>query len=65
LDNVVVERLWRSVKYEDIYIKDYERVPELEAGLTASFWFYDEECPHQSLGYRAPAEVYRSGTCGG
>jgi len=63
-DNVFVERLWRSVKYEDIYIKDYELVPELEAGLTAYFWFYDEERPHQSLGYRTPAELYRLGTRG-
>ena len=61
LDNVFVERLWRSVKYEDIYIKDYERVPELESGLTAYFRFYDEERPHQSLDYRTPAEVYRAG----
>ena len=59
LDNVFVERLWRSVKYEDIYIKDYEHVQELESGLTAYFWFYDEERPHQSLDYRTPAEVYR------
>jgi putative transposase len=65
LDNVFVERLWRSVKYEDIYIKDYERVTELESGLTSYFWFYDEERPHQSLGYRTPAEVYRAGSRGG
>jgi putative transposase len=65
LDNVFVERLWRSVKYEDIYIKDYERVPDLESGLTAYFQFYDEERPHQSLGYRTPAEVYRAGIAGG
>ena len=65
MDNIFVERLWRSVKYEDIYLKDYERVPELEAGLTAYFWFYDEERPHQALGYRTPAEVYRSGSCEG
>jgi len=58
---VFVERLWRSVKYEDIYIKDYEYVPELEMGLSAYFRFYDEERPHQSLGYRTPAEVYRAG----
>ena len=64
LDNVFVERLWRSVKYEDIYIKDYEHVPELESGLTAYFWFYDEERPHQSLGYRTPGEVYRAGRAG-
>ena len=59
LDNVFVERLWRSVKYEDIYIKDYDRVPDLESGLTTYFVFYDEERPHQSLGYRTPGEVYR------
>jgi putative transposase len=61
LDNVFAERLWRSVKYEDIYIKDYEQVSELESGLTAYFWFYDEERPHQSLGYQTPGEVYRAG----
>ena len=60
-DNVFIERLWRSVKYEDIYIKDYERVPELESGLTAYFRFYDEERPHQALAYRTPGEVYRAG----
>jgi putative transposase len=65
LDNVFVERLWRSVKYEDIYIKDYELVPELESGLGSYFWFYDEERPHQSLGYRTPGEVYRAGPRGG
>jgi putative transposase len=65
LDNVFVERLWRSVKYEDIYIKDYERVRELESGLTAYFRFYDEERPHQSLDYRTPGEVYRAGIHGG
>jgi putative transposase len=64
LDNVFVERLWRSVKYEDIYIKNYELVPELESGLKAYFWFYDEERPHQSLDYRTPGEVYRAGTKG-
>ncbi len=59
LDNVFVERLWRSVKYENIYINDYEHVKDLESGLTAYFWFYDEERLHQSLDYRTPAEVYR------
>jgi putative transposase len=61
LDNVFVERLWRSVKYEDIYIKDYSDVPELETGLAAYFRFYDEERPHQSLAYMTPGEVYRAG----
>ncbi len=61
LDNVFVERLWRSVKQEDIYLKRYERVPALQAGLVAYFGFYNEERPHQSLDYRTPAEVYRTG----
>jgi putative transposase len=61
LDNVFIERLWRSVKYEDIFIKDYELVPELALGLTAYFRFYDEDRPHQALDYRTPGEVYRSG----
>jgi putative transposase len=65
LDNVFVERLWRSVKYEDVYIHDYEYVPELESGLGSYFWFYDEERPHSSLGYRTPGEVYRAGIQGG
>jgi putative transposase len=59
LDNVFVERLWRSVKYEDIYIRGYEAVPELDRGLGRYFVFYNDERPHQSLGYRTPAAVYR------
>jgi putative transposase len=65
LDNVFVERLWRSVKYEDIYIKDYGQVNELESGLAAYFRFYDEDRPHQSLDYRTPGEVHRAGIQGG
>ena len=61
LDNVFVERLWRSVKYEDVYLRGYETVPELERGLRAYFRFYNEERLHQSLGYRTPAQVYREG----
>ena len=57
-DNIFVERLWRSVKYEDLYIKDYESVPALKAGLEEYFLFYNYQRPHQSLEYRAPAEVY-------
>jgi putative transposase len=64
LGNVFVERLWRSVKYEDICIKNYERVLDLESGLTAYFRFYDEDRPHQSLDYRTPGEVYRAGLRG-
>jgi putative transposase len=58
LDNVFVERLWRTVKYEDIYLRGYERVPELERGLGCFFGYYNEERLHQSLEYRTPAEVY-------
>ena len=59
LDNIFVERLWRTVKYEDIYLKDYDTVPALERGLQDYFNFYNHERPHQSLAYRVPAEVYR------
>jgi putative transposase len=61
LDNVFVERLWRTLKYEDIYIKGYETVPQLETGLGRYFPFYNEERLHQSLDYRTPAQVYREG----
>ena len=59
LDDVFVERLWRSVKYEDIYIQGYDTVPGLHRGLARYFAFYNDERPHQSLGYRTPAAVYR------
>jgi len=59
LDNVFVERLWRSVKYEDIYLRGYEGVPELARGLTRYFEFYNEERPHQALDYRTPVVVYQ------
>jgi putative transposase len=59
LDNVFVERLWRTVKYEDVYIRYYETVAELLQGLTRYFAFYNQERIHQSLGYETPAEVYR------
>jgi putative transposase len=58
LDNVFVERLWRSVKCEDVYLKRYELVPELECGLRAYFAFYNTVRVHQSLDYRTPAAVY-------
>ena len=61
LDNVFVERLWRSVKYEDVYLRGYQSVPDLERGLRAYFTFYNEARLHQSLGYNTPAEVYRAG----
>jgi putative transposase len=59
LDNVFVERLWRSVKYEDVYLHGYEAVPELHRGLGRYFTFYNEERPHQSLEGRTPWEAYR------
>jgi len=61
LDNVFVERLWRSVKYEDIYPGCYETVPQLASGLERYFPFYNEERPHQSLEYRTPTSVYGRG----
>lgn len=60
LDNIFVERLWRTVKYEDIYLKEYATVPALITGLTRYFTFYNEERFHQSLAYRTPAEVHFS-----
>ena len=65
LDNLFVERLWRDVKYEDVYLKGYAGVPELLLGLADYFEFYNAERPHQSLGYLTPDEVYRTGRGGG
>jgi putative transposase len=58
LDNIFVERLWRTVKYEDIYLQQYATVPALVTGLTRYFTFYNNERLHQSLDYRTPAEVH-------
>lgn len=58
LDNVFVERLWRSVKYEEVYLNNYETVREAREGLDRYFRFYNNERLHQSLGYATPAEVY-------
>jgi len=58
MDNIMVERLWRSVKYEEIYLKEYAGVADLVAALKRYFRFYNEERPHQSLGGCTPAEVY-------
>jgi putative transposase len=58
LDNVFVERLWRSVKYEEVYLHDYATGVECHAGLSSYLRFYCEERPHQALDYRTPAEVY-------
>jgi putative transposase len=59
LDNVFIERLWRSVKYEEIYLRDYADGWEAEQRLAAYFRFYSHERIHQALGYRTPAEVYQ------
>ncbi len=58
LDNIFIERLWRTVKYEEIYLKDYETVSDAESGLEAYFPFYNRKRPHQSLGYRTPEEAH-------
>ena len=58
LDNIFVERLWRSVKYENIYLMDYANGFALHSGLDDYFGFYNVERPHQSLGYRTPKEVH-------
>lgn len=58
MDNIFIERLWRTLKYEDIYINNYETVRELEAGLIRYFKLYNNERLHQALGYKTPWEVY-------
>jgi len=58
MDNIMVERLWRTVKYEDIYTRDYESVEDLVKGLRTYFEFYNNERPHQTFGGKTPAEVY-------
>ena len=65
LDNIFVERLWRSVKHEDVYLKGYATVPELLLGLTQYFVFYNMERTHQSLDYSTPHEVYQTASSGG
>lgn len=65
LDNIFVERLWRSVKYEDVYLKGYSNSMELMIGLTEYFVFYNGERPHQSLGNLTPDEVYATASGGG
>ncbi|KXW57060.1 integrase core domain protein [Ferrovum myxofaciens] len=64
-DNIFVERLWRSVKHEDVYLKGYASMGELMVGLTEYFAFYNSERPHQSLGNRTPDIVYRTAKGGG
>jgi len=58
MDNIFVERLWRTVKYEEVYLKDYHTVVEAVENLRQYFKFYNQQRPHQSLDYRTPEEVY-------
>jgi len=64
-DNIFVERLWRNVKYEDVYLKGYAQVGELMIGLAKYFAFYNSERPHQALGDKTPDGVYQTGVGGG
>jgi len=61
LDNVFVERLWRSLKYEEVYLHAYEGAREARTGVAGYFAFYNERRPHQALGYQTPAAFYRAG----
>ena len=61
MDNIFVERLWRSVKYEEVYLKAYRDVPEAKAAIGAYLRFYNEERPHQALDYQTPRQVFEAG----
>jgi putative transposase len=61
MDNIFVERLWRSLKYEEVYLNAYANVAEAKAGIGAWLDFYNEERQHQSLGYRTPRQIYQEG----
>lgn len=63
LDNVYIERLWRSLKYENIFLNEYKNLKELKGGVSSYFEFYNSERYHQSLTYRTPDEVYFAGIC--
>jgi len=58
LDNVFVERLWRSLKYEEVYLNDYDNLVEARSGVGRYFTFYNDRRPHQALGYQTPASFY-------
>ena len=60
MDNIFTERLWRTIKYEDVYLKDYRTVNDVHEGLMLYFDHYNNRRPHQSLDYKTPNEVYSS-----
>ena len=60
MDNVFVERLWRSIKYEEVYLKAYQNGTEARKGIGAYLAFYNQERPHQALGYRSPGQVFHA-----
>lgn len=62
MDNVFIERLWRTVKYEEVYLKDYDDIEEAVNSLASYFVFYNTERPHQALGYKTPLEFYIENT---
>jgi putative transposase len=66
MDNIFVERLWRSLKYEEVYLNAYATVAEAKTGIGAWLSFYNDERPHQSLGHRTPRQIYQEGlwVCG-
>lgn len=57
-DNIFIERFWRSIKYEEIYLHEYRTIPEARAKLEAYIRFYNVERPHEALGYQTPHEAY-------
>ena len=61
MDNIFVERLWRSLKYEEVYLNAYASVAEAKAGIGSWLEFYNTERQHQSLGYRTPRQIYQEG----
>ena len=65
LDNIFVERLWRTVKYEEVYLKQHDNMKNLTIGLMHYFLFYNQERQHQSLGYKTPDVVYQTASGGG
>ena len=64
MDNVFIERLWRSLKHEEVYLKDYADAREARAGITAWIEFYNELRPHQALRHRMPMAVWRASLAG-